>query len=90
MSEKEKAIELYELCYYKLDSSMPEITKDRFAKTFANAIIDEVRIQSENWGVASVRLYWSKVREALNAISADAIRRWGLRCTTLAYRTKAN
>ena len=68
MSEKQKAIELYEMCYYKLDKSMSEITKDRFAKTFANLIIDEVKIQSENWGVISVKAYWQKVRSELNAL----------------------
>lgn len=68
MNEKQKAIELYDLCYMKLDRSMSEITKDRYAKEFAALIIDEVKVQAENWGVVSVKLWWNNVRRFLNAL----------------------
>lgn len=66
MNEKEKAIQLYERCYYKLDKSMPEISKDFYAKTFANLIIDEIKLQSNNYGINSNQLYWQRVKTELN------------------------
>ena len=69
MTPKEKAKELYDkFQQYDWDEKYGFTPDKKGTKIYVNKIIDEIELQSTNWGVVSVTKYWIDVRSFLNAI----------------------